>query len=104
MFVSADHGYDTMTSEELLKLLVLGLLIVRVGSESAVWLLTMLHLPTRVQRTFVFVVLRLIGSSQDTGTDISPQHRSIVLGHESCLAPKYIHVGILVKVGGTLET
>ena len=85
---------------------MLGLLIFGVGSESAVWLLTLLPVATeridclpstRVQRIFAFVVLPLIGSSQDTGTDISPRHRSIVLGHESCLAPKYIHVGYLSR-------
>ena len=46
MFVSTYQNYDAMTSQELLELLVLGLLIVRVGSEFVVWLLTLLPVAT----------------------------------------------------------
>jgi len=46
MFVSTHQNYDAMTSQELLELLVLGLLIIRVCSESAVWLLTLLPVAT----------------------------------------------------------
>jgi len=46
MYVSTDQNYDAMTSREPLELLVLGLLIVRVGSESVVGLLTLLPVAT----------------------------------------------------------
>ena len=112
MFVPTHQNYDAMTSQELLELLALGLLIVRVCSESAVSLLTLL--PVRRSVLFAYqcttdICLRGIAShwqQSGYGERLSPRHCSIVLAQniiQSYVAPKYIRVGIFVKVGGNLE-